>query len=443
MRVQTWQDGMVTDLPKRPGDLEVPGPAGRSDPGGPDSPGLSGRSGGGAPQGRKVLLRSRRLRTAAVGTGAVLVAGGGAAAFLPGLAGASSPPSLPHMSARSLLAHVAKARVSHLSGTVVTQSGLGLPTSISSLLGSGAATGGQAPAAGSSLLSGSTTERFWIGGPGLLRVAVLGQGSEKDLVVSHRTAWLWDSASQSAVRIQPRPGFVSKVRAMSRRHSSAMAEPGAGSERALGPSAAAGRLLASVAPSTVVDVGPATWVAGRAAYQLTIQPRVASSLVSEAVVQVDARTWIPLGVKVFAKGQSAPALSVSYSRISFARPNPSYFRFVPPPGAKVTHSVVPKAGTRAALWSGKSPAVSPAAGAAHHLPTFGSGWGTVVELPSSATSGSQARSLLASAPVVTGTWGSGRLVSSSLVDALVLPSGQVLAGAVSPAALESVASRLG
>lgn len=435
LRSQGWFNGVMTTTPQGPGRSQTS--RGRRG----ERPEAAG--GGWAPRARARGTRSRR-RSAIAGAAAVLVAGGSAGVVLPGLAGASSPPKLAAVSARSLLRHVADARVAHLSGTIVTQSALGLPASLSSLLGSGAATGAQSSSPGASLLSGSTTERVWVGGPGLLRVAVFGQGSEKDLVVGHRSAWLWDSTSQSALKLQPSPLLASKlhgaIRAGGRSARGGDLAGGRGAV-ALSPSAAAAGVLAAVRPSTAVGVGPATWVAGRAAYQLTVRPRLASSLVSEAVVEVDARTWLPLGVKVFARGQSVPAFSVAYSRISFAAPDPSYFRFVPPPGAKVRHAVVPRSGsgpTTLPPLAGPAPRGS----AGHRPPTFGSGWGTVVELPSSVGTGPQVKALLASAPVVRGKWGSGRLVSSAVVDALVLPSGHVLVGAVSPSSLESVASRL-
>jgi hypothetical protein len=44
---------------------------------------------------------------------------------------------------------------------------------------------------------------------------------------------------------------------------------------------------------------------------------------------------------------------------------------------------------------------------------------------------------------VSGSWGSGRLLSSALINALVLPSGRVLVGFVTPAALEQAAAKAG
>ena len=44
---------------------------------------------------------------------------------------------------------------------------------------------------------------------------------------------------------------------------------------------------------------------------------------------------------------------------------------------------------------------------------------------------------------VSGAWGSGRLVTSKLVNALILPDGRMLVGLVTPDRLEAAAGQLG
>jgi hypothetical protein len=74
---------------------------------------------------------------------------------------------------------------------------------------------------------------------------------------------------------------------------------------------------------------------------------------------------------------------------------------------------------------------------------LGSGWTSVAVLPGgagAATSGSTAALLEQASRPVTGAFGSGRLITSSLLSALVLDDGRVLVGAVSGSALEAAAA---
>jgi hypothetical protein len=100
----------------------------------------------------------------------------------------------------------------------------------------------------------------------------------------------------------------------------------------------------------------------------------------------------------------------------------------------------------------------PAAARDHPRPdvtTTGSGWLTVLELPSSElTSGPSApgsgrspgddaavlRTLLAAATPVHGAWGSGRLLRTSLVSVLITDQGHAFVGAVQPSVLYAAAA---
>jgi hypothetical protein len=99
----------------------------------------------------------------------------------------------------------------------------------------------------------------------------------------------------------------------------------------------------------------------------------------------------------------------------------------------------------------------PAAAKAHARPdvtTTGSGWLTVLELPSSElTSGAGPgsghspgddeavlRTLLAAATPVHGAWGSGQLLRTSLVSVLITDQGHAFVGAVQPSVLYAAAA---
>ncbi len=95
------------------------------------------------------------------------------------------------------------------------------------------------------------------------------------------------------------------------------------------------------------------------------------------------------------------------------------------------------------------------------MSTIGSGWLTVLDLPStglttpggsgpapaagdpvaSGDSAAVLNALLNSATPVSGTWGSGKLLQTSLVSVLITDSGRMFVGAVRPSVLEAAAGQ--
>ena len=208
-------------------------------------------------------------------------------------------------------------------------------------------------------------------------------------------------------------------------------------------------MLAAVGPTTTVSVASNVTVAGQAAYGLVLAPKDARSLVGQVQIDVDGRNGVPLRLQVFARGASSPAFQVGYTDIQFVTPAPADVSFTPPPGSTVTQ--VNMAGGDKGGTGNASSGVS----------TIGSGWLTVLKLPSSALTpsapapGSSAgpggassagdssavlRALLASATPVHGAWGTGRLLRTSLVSVLMTDQGSAYVGAVEPSVLYAAAS---
>jgi outer membrane lipoprotein-sorting protein len=330
------------------------------------------------------------------------------------LTATASPDQLPEMTTTGLLADVQTATVSGFSGTVVAQMSLGLP-SIPAIGGSG-----DSQASVATLLTGSHTLRFWYGGADRQRVALLGVTSETDFFHLGRDVWQWDSATHVAT------------------HTTLPARPAAAptplptATEDLTPPQLAAQALAAIRPSTLVTIGQNRVVADRSAYDLVLTPRDSATRIGSVHIAVDGATKMPLGVQVYARGETSPAVDVAFSSVSFTTPSAKYFRFAPPPGATVrTGTLPPDAG-----------APANAAGAANDPVTVtGSGWTAVAEYrgtPKELASISDA--VLSALPRVSGSWGDGRLMESALASVLVMGDGRVFAGAVDPAALYAAAS---
>jgi outer membrane lipoprotein-sorting protein len=368
----------------------------------------------------KVPLLSRRARWA-VPIGALVITGSVIAGSL--ISAAQAVPGLPARTPTQLLAQVAGSSAPPLSGTVVETASFGLPS----------LPGTENPTSLSWLLTGSHTVKVWYASPQHFRLAVPTPLSETDLVRDGSTAWLWQSTANSVTEFS-----------LPAHQTAPPAVP------ALTPQQAAQQVLAAVGPTTSVSVASNVTVAGQAAYELVLAPKDARSLVGQVQIAIDGSNGVPLRLQVFARGASSPAFTVGYTTIQFATPAPADVSFTPPPSATITRvngSAKPAGPDHAAPGVGVT----------------GSGWLTVLELPSAAltapggaasdsggpvsvnnTGGDSAAvisALLASATPVHGAWGSGRLLRTSLVSVLMTDGGRSFIGAVQPSVLYAAAAQ--
>lgn len=352
---------------------------------------------------------SRRLRWLAPVVAGGLVAAG---VVVPRLADAAETvEDLPPRSAAELLAAVSTAEVDGLSGTAVMTSDLGLPDLPR------AEGGGALSLPG--LLAGSTEVRVWKSGDEQLRLAVDAPFAEYDVVRDERDLWTYDSSSNEVTHVVlPEPDA-----------DEADDPPSTLPEGAATPEQAAEAALALVTETTEVSVGDAAEVAGRAAYELVLDPRDPGTLVDSVRIAVDAATSLPLRVQVRAVGQREPAVEVGYTEIDVEAPAASVFDFAPPSGAVVqertlphTDGSVPDTSTSGGVAQQPSATLATAAGPR----VLGEGWTSVVVLSGVTLPEETAGLVDGMARRVPG----GRVVESALASVLLLDDGRVLAGAV-------------
>ncbi len=370
----------------------------------------------------------------------------------PVIAAAQGEPTLPDRTAEQLVAEAVQkwqtGKMPPMSGTVVETASFGLPAL------PGGHGGADSPI---SLLAGSHQAKVWYGDPGQIRLMLPGNHmSETDLIVNGDQAWWWDSAANTATRIK-----VPADRATPSPVPSAIT-----------PQEAAERALKAAQGSATISVGNDATVAGRASYEVVLTPKTPDSLVKDVRLALDGETLIPLRVQVYAKGAAEPAFEVGFESITFSKPALENFTFTPPAGAKVKDGSLPGIiGHGRAGDAAGAPADHAALGdkmkdemAGEHGDSrvIGSGWDSVVVVPFSekdlATAAGTAPDakasgtgapdmkalsdgLLKSATPVSGSWGSGRLIQTKLVSALITDDGRLIAGAVTPEALYKAAGQ--
>jgi outer membrane lipoprotein-sorting protein len=324
---------------------------------------------------------------------------------------AAGAADLPSKTPADVLKLVASSDVRSFSGTVEQSSDLGLP----SLPSIGSGSGSQSDATNAlELLTGSHTAKVYADGPSKVRVQVLDQLAERDVVRNGADVWLYTSTGEK----------VTHVTLPSR-----TAEKTTPDATATTPAELTKRFLAAVEPSTSVTLGANTSVAGRDAYDLVLTPNTSATLVGSVSIAVDGQTGVPLRVQVAARGQQSTAFEVGFSSFDPSAPPADVFAFTPPKGATVTEQALPARGERTAHAKADhpEPAVS------------GSGWSSIVTVPvgtvpASVTSSPLYGQLTSAVP-------GGRALTTSLVSVLLTDDGRVLAGAVPVSALEAAAAK--
>ncbi|RNI21134.1 hypothetical protein EFY87_12735 [Flexivirga caeni] len=356
---------------------------------------------------------------------AVIIAGSQLAAHWPANAAVSLPPK----TAQQLLVDLQGATPHALSGTVKATASLGLPQLPEGM------TGADDSASPLGLLSGTHTAKVWYDGKTSGRIALLGDSAETDLVANSSGLWLWQSSDKSVLHV---PGG-SLTSTPPRRTGPVHAEPG--SRQAITPGMAqqlstpegvAAFALRMLDPSTQVTTDSNERIAGRAAYQLVLTPKTSGTTIGSIRIAFDAANFTPLRTEIFAKGAAKPAVNVGFSSISYQRPSASVFAFRPPAGASVK-------------------TVNPSTKAGHTRPSgfsapqlVGKDWASVLvgKLPAHATSGAaKERDVLRMLPSVSGSWGSGHLLSTSLVNVVLTDDGRYAIGAVPAASLYAALGR--
>lgn len=399
--------------------------------------------------------------------------------LVPALASTGNP-DLPKISAQKLVEKMAASDTQHMSGTVKVSTDLGLPEMPGASGGSGKQGGlfgggahGDGPGSDSpgndkngggskdsgaapqdklmELASGEHTLRVAADGPDKQRVSIVEDAAEYSYIHNGNEVWAYDSGTDSAYHAVAPKGAASKHR-----------EHGKKLEKGLQnvtPQEAAKQVLKAAEGTTSVSVDGTAKVAGRDAYQLLVKPKGAPhSTVDSVRIAVDADNGTPLKFTLNPKGGGKPAVEVAYTKVDFAKPEAGTFSFKPPKGTDVTeqklhdksrgeHSEKSEHFEKKAKKAEKSLKSHKGIGSEMSgLNAIGKGWGAVAEIksPKGGVSGvpgmsggdakgsPQGEDLLNTfTEKAEGDFGTGRVFSTRLGNALMTDDGTVYVGAVS------------
>lgn len=375
----------------------------------------------------------------------------GTIGLVPALA-SSGDPELPKVTARELIEKIAASDTQQLSGTVKISTDLGLPA-MDGLLGSVAGASGDGASADprarlTELASGTHTLRIAADGPERQKLTLVDGSEEYSLIRNGEEVWAWDSASKEAFRAEEPAG-----------EHGGDAKPDPSAELPATPKEFADELLEFSGDTTSYRVGGTARVAGRDAYQLVVAPEQKGSTVKSVTIAVDAKTGTPLKFTLTPSGGGKAVIDAGFTRVDFAKPAASVFDFTPPKGAKITEAdeVDEAAKAAEASGTGKDDAGLPSGPAgllgAEGPEVIGEGWTSILTVGGSGEASGNGKGGKEELPAeagqfldsigdkVSGTFGTGTVFSTRLVNALMTDDGTVYVGAVTKGALLDAANK--
>ncbi|UQA94650.1 LolA family protein [Streptomyces halobius] len=398
----------------------------------------------------------------------VAVAGVAAATIglVPAFAGVGSP-DLPKISAQDLVAKIARSDVQQLSGTVRVSADLGLPSlpggAGASAFGGEGERGGEQGGDGASaspqsklmeLASGAHTLRVATDGPDRHRVSIVDKAAEYSIVHNGAEVWAYDSGSNTAIH------STADGARRGKHHEAHKGRP-EGLPKGLKdatPQDLAKEALKAAGDTTSVTVDGTAKVAGRDAYQLAIKPKQSGSTIGAIRIAVDAENGVPLKFTLTPKSGGAAVIDAGFTNVDFAKPDASTFSFTPPKGAKVVDGDKEHAKARQDFEAGKGreglnkhhEALKHIKGGPDGFDVIGKGWTSIAKIKGSGSglpsgkeqgaAGDAGKFLDSIGDKVTGSFGSGRVFSTRLVNALLTDDGTIYVGAVDKQSLIAAAN---
>jgi outer membrane lipoprotein-sorting protein len=170
------------------------------------------------------------------------------------------------------------------------------------------------------LLTGAVTGRLWLSDNHELRLELQGNNGDAQVLVDNGSFWVYDPYTNTVYK-----GTLPQESSN---------KPSSASDAI--PSVAQIQADLNKLMQHVNVVGPLPRnVAGQPAYKVEVSPKHDGGLLGDVQMAWDAARGVPLGVAIYARGNSTPVLELKATSISYGKVSNSVFAITPPPGAKV------------------------------------------------------------------------------------------------------------
>jgi len=295
-----------------------------------------------------------------------------------------------------------------------------------SLATGGGAGGGGGGLASSPLITGASG-RLWIAKDGHVRLELQSHKGDTQIVYDGHTVTIYDAASNTVYRYTP-PAH----------EGSSSPDQGSGQKHEVPSLAKIEEAIAHLGKHADVSGATPTDVAGQPAYTVRVSPKESGSLLGGAELSWDANNGVPLRAAVYSSTSSSPVIELAVTEVSVGPVESSVFEITPPANAKVQEITFPQdhhEGTAKTSGEGEKPTVT----------THGHGPATIAVLETKSKSAAGKSGSLEGLPKVTINGVSASELRTELGTLLTFERSGVrylVAGAVSPAAVEEVARGL-
>ena len=292
----------------------------------------------------------------------------------------------------------------------------------------------------SSPLIAGATGRLWIAKDGHVRLELQSEKGDTQVLYDGHTLQVYDAATNTLYRYTP-PAGEHDASTSGGEDEIDVALPDKSARQHEIPSVAKIEegishleKHAGVSGATPTDVG------GQPAYTVRVSPKEAGSLLDGAELSFDADNGAPLRAAIYSTASSSPVMELAASEVSFGPVEGSVFAFTPPPNAKIdevtfSHDHQSNGSNGEGSGEGEKP----------KLTTHGQGPSTIAVLEAKTKGSKEAGASLEGLPKVTINGASASELKTELGTLLTFErSGvrYVVAGSVSPAAVEEVAKGL-
>jgi len=294
------------------------------------------------------------------------------------------------------------------------------------LEGASLASGGHASELTSNPLITGGSGRLWVAKDGRLRLELQSQQGDTQILYDGHTISIYDAATNALYRYTPKDeGSSSSSTPMNDQHELPSVTK---IEEALAHLSK----HADVSGATPTDVG------GQPAYTVRVSPKESGSLFGDVELSFDANHGVPLRAAVYSSTSSTPVIELATTEISYGPVADSVFEVNPPANAKLEEIVPPSGGT--------SQEHKPAAQEKPKLTTQGHGPSTIAIVEGKTKAGAKSPTeALEGLPKVKINGVTASELRTALGTLLTFERSGVrylLAGSVTPAAIEAVARGL-
>jgi outer membrane lipoprotein-sorting protein len=352
----------------------------------------------------------------------VIVIGVSITAIAVAVGSAPTPPAKP-------LAQAVHDTLAETQGTKIEGVSANIQLTDHLLEGASLATGGGGGGSGltSSPLITGASGRLWIAKDGHVRLELQSHKGDTQIVYDGHTVTIYDAASNTVYRYTP-PAH----------EGSSSPDEGSGQKHEVPSLAKIEEAIAHLGKRADVSGATPTDVAGQPAYTVRVSPKESGSLLGGAELSWDANNGVPLRAAVYSSTNSSPVIELAATEVSVGPVESSVFEITPPANAKVQEITFPQdhhEGAAKTSGEGEKPNVT----------THGHGPATIAVLETKSKSATGKSGSLEGLPKVTINGVGASELRTELGTLLTFERSGVrylVAGAVSPAAVEEVARGL-